>query len=179
MTDAQDRRAKFYEDRGKAVDTHEQRAFEYEKLAIDYSNSAFRVLTYLNGGALIAIPAVLTLLNWDASRHKSEIVTFAGLFVVGLVAILLAQMCAFFTMARRAEAQQSFAAQQSWHSAMTHYPEQFEYNETKAKADAAGATGNSKLATSDKVRAAAIGFAWGSAGAFIAGCVYAAFVLVV
>jgi hypothetical protein len=178
MTDIQERRSKFFEDRERAASVHEDRAFEYEKLAIDYTNSVFRLLTYLNGGALIALPAALSLLSLSVSSHKKELAIIAGLFVLGLISVLLAQMFAFFTMARRSEAKQASAAQESWLSAMTHYPEQFDYKETKSKADDAGKKASEKLATSDFVRCVGIGCAWLSAMAFIAGCLYAMSVLI-
>lgn len=177
MTDVQDRRSKFFDDRDKTVAVYEARSFEYEKIAIECANSAFKILMYLNGGALVAIPAALALLNWKTTDHKIEIIRFAALFVLGLVAVLLSQMFAFFTMARRSEAQQFLANQQSWHSSLVHYPEQFDLKETKAKADKAGSDANAKIATSNVLRIIAIVFAWVSAFAFIGGCIYAAYAM--
>jgi hypothetical protein len=36
-----------------------ERAFEFDKLAVAYSQKGFETLTYLNGGALVALPAAL------------------------------------------------------------------------------------------------------------------------
>jgi len=48
--------SKFYEDFDKRAAPFRGRALEYEKLAVAYTDKGFQTLTYLNGGALVAIP---------------------------------------------------------------------------------------------------------------------------
>jgi hypothetical protein len=54
--------AKFYEQVDKRGEPHRARSFEYEKLAVEYSHRGLQLLTYLNGGALVAIPTALAFL---------------------------------------------------------------------------------------------------------------------
>ena len=57
--------SKFYEDFEKRAAPFRDRSFEYEKLAVDYSHKGFQTLTYLNGGALVAIPAAMAFFKAD------------------------------------------------------------------------------------------------------------------
>ena len=63
---------------------------------------ALQLLTYLNGGALVAIPTALAFFKADVGRL--DVLWTAGAFVLGLFFAVLAQGAAFFTMAKRAEA---------------------------------------------------------------------------
>src|SRR5262249_22450388 len=78
---------------------------EYEKLAIEYSHRGLQTLTYLNGGALVAIPTALAFFKADIGVAHGPVIATAGCFILGLVTIVVAQACAFFVMARRSEAQ--------------------------------------------------------------------------
>lgn len=78
----------------------------YENAAIEYTHRGFQSLTYLNGGALVAIPAALTLLKAAETVSKIAILLTAGSFVVGLLLIVAAQVCAFFTISKRSLAAQ-------------------------------------------------------------------------
>jgi hypothetical protein len=49
-----ERRRRYFEDH-KDMGRHRAAFFLYERLAIDFATSAMKVLTYLNGGGLIAI----------------------------------------------------------------------------------------------------------------------------
>jgi hypothetical protein len=80
-----------------------ERAFEFDKLAVAYSQKGFETLTYLNGGALVALPAALAFFKTDIPR--ASIIWTGGAFIIGLLLVVLAQMMAFFTMAKRAEAE--------------------------------------------------------------------------
>jgi hypothetical protein len=175
MIDHIDWRARYFDDKERAVDTHRQQSFEYEKQAIEYSNSVFKVLTYLNGGALVAIPAVVTLLKSDiASRHVSLLAT-AGVFVAGLIFVVLSQGFAFYTMARRSEAQESLAREQQVLLGMTYYPEQFDTEKARAEAKGYREEANVKIEVSNKVRFAALVFVWLSVSSFIVGCGFGAY----
>jgi hypothetical protein len=73
---------------------HRSRSFEYENLAVEYSHRGLQLLTYLNGGALVAIPTALAFFKADVGR--SDLLLTAGAFIVGLVFVVLAQVAAFF-----------------------------------------------------------------------------------
>jgi hypothetical protein len=101
---------------------HIERAFVYEKHAIDAASSGFRALSYLNGGGLVTIPTAVALFNADP-KHARTLLVSAGLcFVAGLVAVLIAQACLFFTMARRSEGQNAIAAYQGTRTSVTFEP---------------------------------------------------------
>ncbi len=57
----------------------------------------------LNGGGIIAIPAVVALFNIDAERLHSLLLLTAGLFVGGLCSASVASICAFFALAHKAD----------------------------------------------------------------------------
>src|SRR3977135_1734829 len=107
----QERVDKFWADVEKRSAPHRQQAFAYEQVAIDYSKKGFETLTYLNGGALVALPAALAFFKADV--RASSIIAVAASFIVGLLAVVVAQVMAFLTMAKRSE-----AAQFSGHEAM-------------------------------------------------------------
>jgi hypothetical protein len=94
--------SKFFEDLEKRAGPYRAMSFEFEKLAVEYSNKGFQNLTYLNGGALVAIPTAMAF--FKAEVAKSHLLITAGFFVAGLLFVVLAQAAAFFTMAKRAEA---------------------------------------------------------------------------
>jgi hypothetical protein len=87
------------------IQPHYERETFYETRAIDFANNALKTLTYLNGGALVAIPAAVALFAMDAKLIKTELLTAATLLVVGLFFVLLAQAFWLFTMSQRANAE--------------------------------------------------------------------------
>ena len=60
--------AKFYEQVIRRGEPHRSRSFEYEKLAVEYSHRGLQLLTYLSGGALVAIPTALAFFKADVGR---------------------------------------------------------------------------------------------------------------
>jgi hypothetical protein len=98
----EDLAAKFHAQVNKRGEPHRSLSFEYEKLAVEFSHRSFQLLTYLNGGALVAIPTALAFFKADVG--KSDVLMTAGAFIVGLLSVVLAQLAAFFTMAVRSEA---------------------------------------------------------------------------
>jgi hypothetical protein len=72
---------KFFDQVSKRADPHRARAFEYEKLAVDFANKGLQSLTYLNGGALVAIPTAMAFVKADIGKTGA----------------------AFFVMSRRSE----------------------------------------------------------------------------
>jgi hypothetical protein len=101
---------KYHEDVAKRGGQFRDLSFEYEKLAVDYSNKGIQTLTYLNGGALIAIPTAMAFFKADVA--KVEIIWTAAVFIAGLLFVVLAQAGAFFTMAIRSEANEQFMWEQ-------------------------------------------------------------------
>src|SRR5688572_14976360 len=102
MADSRDEFVKFrrqyHEDLNKVVAPHHLRSFEYETKAIEFANGVFRALTDLNGGALVALQSVMAIVKLDSSP---KLFVLASFFIGGLTLVILAQVCGFFTMARR------------------------------------------------------------------------------
>jgi hypothetical protein len=73
----QERVDKFWADVEKRSAPHRQQAFAYEQVAIDYSKKGFETLTYLNGGALVALPAALAFFKADVPASS---IVAVGLF---------------------------------------------------------------------------------------------------
>jgi hypothetical protein len=93
----------FYDDVERRSGHFRERAFDYDKLAVAYSQKGFETLTYLNGGALVALPAALAFFKTDIP--KIGIILTGGAFIIGLLLVVLAQIMAIFAMAKRGESQ--------------------------------------------------------------------------
>lgn len=159
-------------DLAAATSPHRSRSFDYEKLAIDYSTNIFRTLTYLNGGAMVALPTAVALFGFDAKLQKVQLLTSAGMFIAGLLLVCLAQMFAFFTMARRAEAEHLQGNSQSSIVSSIHYPAVTDPQKAIAQANENHADVLKKVGNSDWHRLGGIISTWLSAVAFVAGCFF-------
>jgi hypothetical protein len=172
----QDNDANFYEQVNKRGEPHRARSFEYEKLAVEYSHRGLQLLTYLNGGALVAIPTALAFFKADVG--KLDVLWTAGAFVAGLFFVVLAQVAAFFTMAKRAEASTFFFADQhSRIDALRYHHETKHYAERMAAAQTDYATGRRRIFLSDIWRLIGLFFFGLSLIAFVSGCGWGALVV--
>ncbi|MEH2562080.1 hypothetical protein [Bradyrhizobium sp. AZCC 2289] len=159
----------YYEDVEKRAGPFRTLAFEYEKLAVDYSNKSFQTVTYLNGGALVAIPTAMAFFRADVA--KTDVLFTAGLFVTGLFFVVLAQAAAFFTMAKRAEASDRLRCEQFNRVASLGFPHDTPQNTEYLKlADDRHADANKRLGHSDIYRIAGLVFFGASLIAFVIGC---------
>ena len=170
-----DSRRKYIEEFKDTVDRHRERAFEYESKAIDFANNAFRVLTYLNGGALVAIPTAVALFQADIAKVKLQLVYGAAFFIAGLICIVAAQGAAFFTMARRSESEIFLQYEQMVSLGATHFPQSPE-QQTKLIDEAKEFHTNAvkKITRSNYWRRAGLIMFWISLGAFIFGSFFGA-----
>jgi hypothetical protein len=110
MTEEQpDLRARYIQEIKDLVFRHHDRALDYDKQALDTAKQGFAALSYLNGGGLIAIPAAVALFKLNPTEAKVPLVTAAALFVFGLLLGIAAQWSAFFTLAKRSEAESALA----------------------------------------------------------------------
>lgn len=85
-------------------DPNMQVALASDRGAIDLAQGAIKTATLLNGGGLLAIPAIITLFGLDARSVAWRLVTTATLFIGGLVAAWVANFCGFFALAARTDA---------------------------------------------------------------------------
>jgi hypothetical protein len=170
-TDLSERRRAYFSELGEACETHRKRASEYDERAIQFASKALQALTYLNGGGLLAIPAVVALFKSDPLSARHQIILTAASFVVGLVCIVAAQVCAFFTFARRMEAEHWFEQQKTTQLGADYFasvPD--EYSKSVRDAQAHGVAGQRKQARSDQWRCGALVCFWLSLFCFILGC---------
>jgi hypothetical protein len=177
MSDRGDTRSKYFEEIEAATTPHRERAFDYEKLAVDYTTNVFRTMTYLCGGALVALPAAVALFQVDIKAHKTQLVLAAGFFVLALLAVCVAQAFAFFVMARRSESEQQLEHQQKLLLGSVHYPTVVDPAQAKVDGDKAYALAIKKIAASNKWRLAGLMTFWISLGFFLAGCYFGAYAM--
>jgi hypothetical protein len=78
-------------------------AHDADKSAIELGQSILKTGTLLNGGAIVAIPAVVTLFGIDAKAIMTNLLIAGGLFALGLISSWLAGCWGFFTLARRSD----------------------------------------------------------------------------
>jgi hypothetical protein len=78
-------------------------ARETDKSAIELGQSVLRTSTLLNGGALVAVPAVVTLFGIDAKAITPNLLIAGGIFALGLVFCWLSSYAGFFALAHRAD----------------------------------------------------------------------------
>lgn len=93
-----------------------------DRMAVELAQSIFKMLTMLNGGAIIAIPAVLTLFSVDVRAILAQILWSGGLFCSGLTVSLLSAICGFFALSSRADRECSDAVMMKWRTNLNYYP---------------------------------------------------------
>jgi hypothetical protein len=144
-------------------------SLEYEKLTVDFTHKGFQSLTYLNGGALVAIPTAMAFFKADVSRI--DILWTAGAFIMGLLCVVLAQIAAFFTMSKRAESSQ-FHWSEQWQQIAAHqYPMPSDERTARITSAQKDRTNALKRAThADVWRYIGLAFFLFSFAAFVAGC---------
>lgn len=111
---------RFYDQVAKRGDGYRTRSLEYDKIAVDFANKGFQSLTYLNGGALVAIPTAMAFFKADVG--KIDILSTAGAFVIGLLFVVFAQIAAFFTVSSRSEQAQLLWSEQWKRVAANQFP---------------------------------------------------------
>jgi hypothetical protein len=175
--DPHERRRRYFEDYADRVDRHRTSHFFYEQRALDFATSAMKVLSYLNGGGLLAIPTVVALFHARPEDVKIQLVLAALAFILGLILVVVAQASAFFVMARRGEAERNYQFEQMELLRGVHYPETFSPENQIAAAEAPkpyAVAAQDKMKRSDWWRLLSLIFTWSSLVFFIAGCLLGA-----
>ncbi|UPJ41955.1 hypothetical protein IVB40_32545 [Bradyrhizobium sp. 40] len=163
----------FFEEVERRIKPLRDRSLEYEKLAISYSEKGFQTLTYLNGGALVAIPAALSF--FKAEVPGASVMWTAAAFILGLLFVVAAQGAAFFTMARRAEANSFLMNAQFNRMASLRYPPEHDDHKARwASSTSDDNRANKKLGHSDVWRIVGLTFFVCALLAFIGGCLLGA-----
>jgi hypothetical protein len=169
--DTDKRRRQYFEDYADRVDRHREGAAFYEQRAIELANNAFRQLTYLNGGGLLAIPTAMALFHVEAKRVTTQLLCAALAFAAGLVCVAASQGFAFFVMARRSEQETLLQYEQMESLRAVYYPgTPEELSATLLRSTEHHNSANRKMRVSNISRAIALVFVWTSLLLFIAGC---------
>jgi hypothetical protein len=165
-----ERRKLYFDEYQDRVDRHRSGSAFYEQRAIEFATNGFKILAYLNGGGLIAIPAAVALFRTDARDVKSLLVCAAAAFIAGLILGTIGQFFAFFVTARRSEAEIQFQFEQMELLAAAHYPgTQEEQSGRAARAQQNRDLAHKKLRRSDIWRIASLVCVWLSLLLFIGG----------
>jgi hypothetical protein len=143
--DLRERRENFRREIELEVDPHIAVAAASERAAFDLAQASIRTILVLNGGAFVAMPAIVTLFGLDASAIRSQLVLTAVLFTGGLAIAWVAGICGFSALTVRANGKTALANAMRARVSKSHYPENADVN----KWDAQDADG---VRTSDRQR---------------------------
>jgi hypothetical protein len=173
--DEGERRRKYFQEYSDRVDRHRAREDDHRKHAFEFASNAMRAITYLNGGALVALPAAVALFKADPDKAKYDLITAGLLFVAGLLSISIAQASTFFVLARREEAERFLAQQQITLLASVHYRSTPDVEAQRSKeAAACEQRSNQSLVRSDQWRKAGLWSFWLALIFFVVGCCFGA-----
>ena len=117
----------------------------------------------------MALPAALAFFKADVSTLA--VIAVAGSFIVGLLAVVLAQVMAFFTMTKRAEAAQLLGHEALLSvSAINNPIASAGYRENENRATEMRVQSNGRLSSSNRYRIAGLAIYGVSVLAFLIGC---------
>jgi hypothetical protein len=170
MSDATDLRRAYLDDLTAVSRPFRDEAFEYETLAREDADHTFRTLTYLNGGALLALVPAVTLLSGQVMAHRMLLVAGGACFVAALLLVLLARAFASFVMTRRSEAELHFAHEQILLLGAASYPTVVDPTYARHEAGETRARAIAKMNGSHRYRRCGTVTVWISILIFVLGC---------
>jgi len=168
---------RFLEDKKLATENHRSRRFEYEKVAIDYTISIFRTLTFLNTGGLVALPAAVSLFGVKVTDHHFLLIASGACFMFSIAIVCIAQAFAFFTFARRSDAEWHYEQEQFLRVGAKHFPTEARFSEVSAKIEAEQIKAADKFRSSTHYRRRSIWTLLVCAALFYGGVVFASLIL--
>jgi len=115
-------RDSFRRDVEQQVDPQMKIALASDRGAIDLAQGAIKNATILNGGALVAIPAIISFFGLELQAIVWPLLATGGLFIFGLISAWLANICGFFALTARTEAFTSLANLMRTRVTREHYP---------------------------------------------------------
>jgi hypothetical protein len=98
-----EQREEFRREVERHVEPSIKAAHETDKSAIELGQSLLKTSTLLNGGALVAIPAVVTLFGINVQAITLNLLIAGGIFALGLVFSWLSGSAGFFALSNRAD----------------------------------------------------------------------------
>jgi hypothetical protein len=104
-----EQREEFRREIERHVEPYIEAAHKSDQSAIELGQSTLKTSTLLNGGALVAIPAVVTLFGIETKSIITNLLIAGGLFALGLIFCWLSGCGGFFAMAHRADRDYSSA----------------------------------------------------------------------
>jgi hypothetical protein len=138
-TEQRDLRREYREERESELKTDLEAAKVAEESAVAMAQMVIKSGLILNGGGIIAIPAVATLFNLAADKLLQQLILTGGLFIGGLFTACAASVFGFFALAHKSELSYSNAVQTARTVQGKYFPAQAK--EMAVQAEAAGKRG--------------------------------------
>jgi hypothetical protein len=110
-------------------------ARETDKGAVELGQSILRTSTLLNGGALVAIPAVVALFGVDATAIVGPLLIAGGLFAGGLMFSWVSGFAGFFALSNRADRDYASGELTKNNTYLSYYPPQDESQSAQIKSE--------------------------------------------
>jgi hypothetical protein len=146
------------------------------KAATDFAQSVLKAGFWLNGGGMIAIPAIVTLFKLDAPTLFWMLLSTGAAFIVGLLVTWIASLCGFFALANRSDSAYNSAVRTARNLEAKYFP--FAKAEMEAQARAAESTAKSFAVKFLRLRRVAIVLCFVAMMAFIVGVGFGAYAVV-
>jgi hypothetical protein len=164
-------REEFRREVERHVEPNIKAAHETDKSAIELGQSLLRTSTLLNGGALVAIPAVVTLFGIDVKAITLNLLIAGGIFALGLVFSWLSGYSGFFALSNRADRDYATAEATRQNLLLFYYPPNDVTQKAETTAEFQSQTGQATRHNRRFVRfrVAAIIFSLLSLAAFVGG----------
>ena len=122
IKDHRDHREEYRRENAQHVEPQRAAARSTDKSAINLGQSVIKTATLLNGGAIIAIPAIVTLFGIDANKGSVGLIIAGGCFAAGLVFSWLSAVFGFFALSNRTDREWSSADLTAWQTNLAYYP---------------------------------------------------------
>jgi hypothetical protein len=159
-------RKEYREERECEMAALEKRSQLAEESAVTLAQTVIKSGFALNGGGIIALPAVVTLFDLDASQISRALITTGLLFALGLLSAWGASILGFFALAHKSDTFYYRAVQTARFLQGKYFPHQ--WREMSEQGKAAGASADSYFKWFIVERYTAIGLCLVSVALFLA-----------
>jgi hypothetical protein len=120
--DGRDHREEYRREIAQHVEPLMEAARNTDKQAVEIALSVFKTSNLLNGGAIVAIPAVVTLFGLDAKAVADPLLIAGGIFAGGLISSWLSAVFGFFALSNRADRDYWDATSMKLRTNIAYYP---------------------------------------------------------
>jgi hypothetical protein len=170
MASANELRKAYVDDIAVVTRAFEDNAFEHEKLTARSFQDAFRSLTLLNLGALVALSAAVALLLPNVAAHKTLLLASWSCFAGALILVHVARALKSSFIARRSEAERYFEHEQILLVGAARHATVVDPTYARNAARENRAAAIAKISRANSYRRCVFVALWVSAGCFLFGC---------